>query len=232
MYGTTAKRPIPVNLIGSRPRDKTINKAKQTNDLGPKSQTASPAAMAKELEKALSSAQVYLSPSVTTSIRVGYSNFTPKEIADNIATAASKMIDKIIPQGWKNLRSLHVKGPNSSALPLWQADQLWVEDEDVLDDEQAREAKLLASQKGKKRKGKESGSATDDSKAKKIKDLGEAGFSKEMAERRELLRQQKNEAMDHAESAEEPKKLEAAKPSDEKKVKIKVKKTVTVSAAV
>ena len=227
----TSKRPIPVNIAGNKPRDEAGKKAKVSKDSKSKT-VAAPTAMAKEIEKALSSAQVQLSPSVTTSVRIGFSTFEPEEIADNVAAAVEKLQAKFITKGWRNIRAIHIKGPNTAAVPIWQTSQLWIDDEDVLDEEQAKEAKLLASQKGRKRKGREldAEAETDDAKSKKIKKSGEDGFSKEMTERREMLRQQKKEARDRAENIEAPKKLEEAKPSVNKKAKTKVMKMATVAA--
>jgi len=36
-----------------------------------------------------------------------------------------------ITKGWRNIRSIHIKGPETVALPVWLTNELWVEDEDV-----------------------------------------------------------------------------------------------------
>ena len=48
------------------------------------------------------------------------------------------MVDKFIPKGWKNIKSLFIKGPNTVALPIWQTTELWTEDSEVLEDEDAK----------------------------------------------------------------------------------------------
>ena len=190
------KRPIPVSLEGYKEKGLDGKRAKIAKDaaksIGP------PAKLAKEIERALGCAQVHLSPSVTTSIRVGLTSFTPNQLAENIEAVVGGMTEKFVPKGWRNIRSLHIKGPTSMALPLWLADELWVDEADVLEAEEAEEAVALASQKGRKRKGRE-GEADREASKKKTKKIADSDLPKEMAERREKLRAQKKEARERVE---------------------------------
>lgn len=182
----SSKRPIPVDLQGS---SKGVRIAK-------------PQAISKEIEKALRSARIHLSPSVTTAVLVGYSSFEADKLQQNIEAVVEGMQSRFVPQGWRNIRAIHIKGPNTVALPIWLANQLWVDQDDVLEDKKAEEASKLASQKGRKRKHKE-GEAVVGGLKKKTKLIGtEEGFSEEMAQRRAALRQQKKQAMEEVEGGD------------------------------
>ena len=194
----SSKRPIPVNLTGSGPRDENGKKVKASKE-SPKP-IASAATMAKEIKRALSSAQVQMSPSVTTAVRIGFSNFTPDEIADNVTAVVDKMQAKLISQGWKMIRAIHIKGPNTAAIPIWQTDQLWVGNTDVMDHQQEEKTNNLAKHILKKRKAVKAGVEKPDSKPKKIKRLVD-GWAVEIADRKEKLRKEKKEARDRAENA-------------------------------
>ena len=121
--------------------------------------------------------------------------------------------------GWKNVRAVHVKGPNTMALPIWLAEELWVDEAMVLENEEAAEAKAEAAQKGKRKRelteAKEDGDANgegrkrkaygesgpaDEPKQKKVQKLKDEDLSQDMKERREKLRQQKREAREKVEA--------------------------------
>ena len=129
-----------------------------------------------------------------------------------MASFAEKLV------GWKNVRAVHVKGPNTMALPIWLADELWVDEGMVLEDEEAADLKAKAAQKGKRKRklteGKENGVVDreggkrqahgeigyeDEPKQKKVKKLKDDDLSRETKERREKLRQQQREARDRSE---------------------------------
>ena len=202
-YESGTKRPIPVNLEPYTPRKDVAEKVKnqfsviKTKPVKDDSKAVAPAPQcAKEIQKALDSALIHLSPAATTSIRVALSNFTQKQVADNINTVVTGMVEKFIPKGWRNVKAVHIKGPNTMALPIWLAEELWLDEADVLE---AEEAKRLASQKGWRRKGRELIKVTEeqlkiegprDAKGMKRK-LEDADFGAEMRERREKLRKQK-----------------------------------------
>jgi ribosome biogenesis protein UTP30 len=200
----SSKRPIPVSFPNPKPQKSGSKDSSSEKPI-------SPQAMAKEIEKALSSARIHLAPSVTTSVHVGYSHFTAEQLEQNISAVVEGMVEKFIPKGWRNVRSIHVKGPTSAALPIWQASELWVDEEDVLEDQEAEKANSIAAQKGKRKQrggggggggGEEGGTEADVEFRPKKKLLGnEDGFNKEMADRREALRKQKRQARAELENA-------------------------------
>ena len=220
-YKTTPKRPIPVHLEDWKPRVK--KNAALPSTKGPKEPSnprsiASPPTLAKEIERTLSTAQIHLSPSTTTSVKVGLASFTPEQVAANIEAVIGGVTNKLI--AWRNLRGIHVKGPNTMALPIWVADELWTDEGMILENDEAENARLEkagkvekgrktieaplnnvpeASAQSKKRKGTDSGEKEPELRAKKAKKLEDTDFSREMKERREKLRQQKREAREQAE---------------------------------
>ncbi|KAF6239424.1 hypothetical protein HO173_002686 [Letharia columbiana] len=217
-YNTTAKRPIPVSLEASKPKERknaALPSTKVRKEPSDTKSIAAPPLLAKEIERSLSTAQINLSPSTTTAVRVGLASFTPEQLAANIEAVMASLAGKLV--GWKNVRAVHVKGPNTMALPIWLAEELWVDEGYLLEDEEAAEAKAKAAQKGKRKRklieGKEAGHAdwagkrkvdgesetADEPKQKKVKKLNDEDLSQEMKERREKLRQQKREARDSIE---------------------------------
>lgn len=135
-YQGGAKRPIPVNIAPPRKRDengKTEKKAAKKSD-GEGSSAASPENVAKEITKALSSALVHLAPGVSTSIKVAKANFTPEQVAENINAVLQTLTEKLITKGWRNIRSINIKGPETASYPIWEASELWVDEEDVLEE--------------------------------------------------------------------------------------------------
>ena len=198
-YSSSTKRPVPIELEGYKPKKNqgaerfSVVKKKPDRDEG--KTVAPPAQCAKEIERALGCALVHLSPAATTSVRVGLDSFTPQQISDNVEAVINGMIEKFVNKGWRNIKAIHIKGPNTMALPIWLAEELWIDEADVLEDEGAAEqARLLARQGGKKRKGGNLLKAGDDmADAPKKRKLEETDFSQEMKERREKLRAQKKE---------------------------------------
>ena len=216
-YSTTPKRPIPIHLAARKDKidkiDAALPSTKQKKKLDdPKSMTT-PQAAASEIERTLSMAQINLSSSVNTSIRVGLSSQTPEQIAGNIEAVVSEMTEKYVPRQWKGVKAIHIKGPNTMALPIWLADELWDDDGMVLEDHEAEEAKNKAMQKRKRerrilkrdsipavedgekitainKRKSESEELKEDTKKKKRR-LEDEGLSQDMKERREKLREQK-----------------------------------------
>jgi ribosome biogenesis protein UTP30 len=125
----------------------------------------------------------------------------PGELAQNIEAVVTGMVEKFIPQGWRNLKAIHVKGPNTMALPVWATEELWLEEGDVLEAEEAREAKRRASQKQTVRKGRE-GEVRRKKKGKLLEGGSNGDMSQEMILRREKLREQKREAREVGEEEE------------------------------
>jgi ribosome biogenesis protein UTP30 len=199
-YKTTQKRPVPVNLQAKAPkvdgkRQKRV-KAEGTVNAG------TPAEIAKEVQKAINSAFVSLNPSTNTSIRIGYSGWTAEQIAENVDAVVTGMIEKWIPQKWRNMKSIYIKGPETTALPIWLTDELWVDEKDVIAEDEA--AKALKGEKpniGKKRKSLDNTDETETpaptKKAKKQKQLPEADdgkLDKQISDRKARLRKQKASA--------------------------------------
>ena len=158
-YQTSSKRPTPVELGGDLDKGPDGRKSKlsageqrRRKENGGRG-VATPASMAREINKALSSALVHLAPGVSTAVRVARAGFTPEMCTQNIQAVIDGMVSKIISSGWKNIRAMHVKGPNTIAFPVWLADELWLDDADVLE-----EKKVV----GKKKKSKigQAGDAT------------------------------------------------------------------------
>ncbi|ETS82505.1 hypothetical protein PFICI_04381 [Pestalotiopsis fici W106-1] len=199
-YKNTAKRPIPVNLE-SRNKPKVDGKKvkKVKGDDTPKSCT--PAELAAEIEKAVGSALVHLSPSTNTAVRVGYAGWSADKIAANANAVAEVLVEKYVPQKDKNVRAMYLKGSETVALPLYLADELWLDGQKDIMTKEAEEAKALAEKPnvGKKRKSldaqpEETAPATKKAKKTKAKAQPESDDShldKEIAERKAKLKKQK-----------------------------------------
>jgi ribosome biogenesis protein UTP30 len=195
-YGTGAKRPIPVAMQGKpeNARDEAGNKRVKLSEGGDKLKRSeiTPEALAHEIERAVGAALVHLAPSTNVSIRVGKSSMTADQVAANVDAVVTSLTKKYIPKGWRNIRSLHVKGPNTAALPIWLADELWEDEADVL--EKLPEA-VVKDKKKRKRALLETGAANtaeaeDETKStKKSKSDGA-----EKAARKAALKKQKEES--------------------------------------
>ncbi|KAK8128601.1 hypothetical protein PG984_009709 [Apiospora sp. TS-2023a] len=196
-YKTTAKRPIPVDL---QCRDEKKSKKVKGDD---SVNTCTAAEMAAEIEKSVSAVQVHLSPSTNTAVRIGYAGWTAEQIAANAEAVANELVKKLIPQQWKNVKSIYIKGPESAALPIWLTDELWLEEKDVVADGSEEAKALMAPEKanvGKKRKSLD-GTASEPeqpapkkTKKSKLSQKAEpAGddLDKEIAERKTKLKKQK-----------------------------------------
>lgn len=200
-YKSTAKRPVPVHLMGNEKvqKDAQGNKAKKPKHDKSSAIVGSADAVAKDIQKALDSALVHLTPAATTAIRVGHASWEPTQITENLeaVVAALTTQEKLVPKGWKNIRSIHIKGPDTTALPIWLAEELWIDEADVLDEkpkgvDRSERLKIKGSEDSKKRKtdhdAKEAAPAEKPAKkAKKEK----ADLSKEIALRKEALKKQK-----------------------------------------
>lgn len=195
-YKTAAKRPIPVSISG-------VKKAKGTGQDAAKSM-ATPKAMANEITRALSAALIHLSPSTSTAIRVAKASWNEEMVVENIEAVVQGMIEKFVPQKWRNVKSLHIKGPNTTGLPLWMADELWLNEEDVIEDAPAEdEGKATDASNRKVRKRKRKGDAENGEKsAKRRKEtakkqitngetMGEYDFDLELEYGKQRLKRQK-----------------------------------------
>lgn len=200
-FKSTTKRPIPVNLESRIKVDgKKVKKTK--GDSTPNACT--PAELAAEIETAVGSALVHLSPSTNTAIRIGYAGWKPEQIAANARAVAAILIDKYVPQKDKNVRSIYLKGSDTVALPVYLADELWLDGEkDVITNEAEAAKALIAGEKaniGKKRKSLESTTEESTPVTKKAKKGGKAKaaaesddgkLDKEIADRKAKLKKQK-----------------------------------------
>lgn len=154
-YKTTLKRPVPVVL---KPKARKVDgkrakpqKKQQEGEVN----AGSAAEIAKEIEKALGSALVSLSPSTNTAVRVGFSDWTAEQLAANVEAVAGTIVDKWVPQQWRNVKGIYIKGPETAALPIWLTDELWLDGKDVIADAEGEARALKAAEKaniGKKRK--------------------------------------------------------------------------------
>ncbi|KAM5345167.1 hypothetical protein ACJ41O_011029 [Fusarium nematophilum] len=196
-YKTTQKRPIPVVLQAKAPKvDGKRQKRQKTEGTV---NAGTPADIAKEVEKAIGAALVSLAPTTNTAIRIGYSGWSPEQIADNVDAVVTAMVEKWVPQKWRNMRSVHIKGPETTALPIWLTDELWVDDKDVIaEDDEAKAIKAEKANIGKKRKSlgnaDEAESPAPKKKAKKQKQAPEGNddkLDKQISDRKARLRKQK-----------------------------------------
>ncbi|KAH9208795.1 ribosomal protein L1p/L10e family-domain-containing protein [Leptodontidium sp. 2 PMI_412] len=231
-YKGTTKRPIPVDIAEPAPKvdGKRVSRAKPSGEGKGEGATGgrgagSAKAVAAEIERAIKSAVVSLTPSTQTSVRVGYASWDAGKLAANIEAVALGLIESHVPKKWRGVRSLHVKGPETAALPIWLADELWVDEKDVLGEEEAR-SKIQAANVGKKRKSgvlegvdaviAGAGVAGEGKKSKKqkvlpLKESNDDNLDKEIKLRKEKLKKQKAEAAVDAGVDEMPKPSKRAK---------------------
>ncbi|KAH4932060.1 hypothetical protein HBI79_105890 [Parastagonospora nodorum] len=128
-YAGKAKRPIPIRLTAGAYIDKSAKKdSKESQNV-----VGTPQGVAKEIEAALKSTYLSMSPSANTSIKIGALSMSAKQLTENTSAVVAAIIPRYIEQGWRNIRSLHLKGPTTKALPIWLADELWADETQVLD---------------------------------------------------------------------------------------------------
>jgi ribosome biogenesis protein UTP30 len=140
-YKSTSKRPIPVSLTGRELYGKKTKKTALDRTLPKKRGAAAreavvvgaPVDVAADIERALATLAVHLSPCPTISVKVAYAGWPAEWIAENVQAAVERVLAKYIPGGWSGLKSLHLKGPETAALPVWMAEELWATEDDVLD---------------------------------------------------------------------------------------------------
>jgi ribosome biogenesis protein UTP30 len=128
-YKTKSKRPIPIRLTAGAYIDRNAKKdAKEPLNI-----VGTPEGVAKEIESALNSTYLSMSPSANTSIKVGNLSMTPQQLVENTNAVVTELVNKHVGQGWRNIRSLNIKGPTTKALPIWLADELWADQDKVRD---------------------------------------------------------------------------------------------------
>ncbi|KAI8964417.1 ribosomal protein L1 [Daldinia sp. FL1419] len=198
-YGTTAKRPIPVEIQARVPKSDG-KRVKRTKD-AENPNTATPIQLAGEIERAVGAALVNLSPTVNTAIRIGNASWTAEQIAENVEAVAKNLVEKFVPGKWKNVRGIYIKGPETAALPIWLTDELWLDQKDILADG-SEEAKAIAEKAniGKKRKSLESQPEEVEPATKKVKktkklpESDDTKLDKEISDRKAALKKQKKAA--------------------------------------
>lgn len=131
-YKGTAKRPIPISVAKSQKDKKEKASSKKSTKGEGSAPPTSPAALAKEIEKAIDSVPVSLRPGTLVAVRIGLVTFTPEQLAQNIAAVVQNLVDKHVVKGWRNVRGIHIKGQSSTAVPIWLADDLWTEVDDIV----------------------------------------------------------------------------------------------------
>ncbi|KAK0662139.1 ribosomal protein L1p/L10e family-domain-containing protein [Cercophora samala] len=225
-YKTTTKRPIPVVLMAQREKvdgkrvavPKGFMVKKNKRDPTETANARPTPEIVKEVEKAIGAALVHLTPSTNTAVKVGYAGWEPEKIAENITVVVKELVERFVPQKWNNVRSFYVKGPETAALPVYQTDELWLDESKVVPNGQEkpsalpgkREQKLVTGEKpniGKKRKSldaepepaaEEVPVAKEDRPKKKAKKVlpesNDDKLDKEIAERKARLKKQKASA--------------------------------------
>lgn len=205
IFYKSSKRPIPVRIAGIEKVDgKRVKKdAKQkTNSSEEKiSSFASPLIVAKEIERTLTSAPVQLAPATTASIRIGSSKFTPEQLAENVEAVVKGLTEKFITKGWRNIKALHIKGARTTAMPIWLASELWVDEGDVAEEAPEDDTKTIGDAKnsGKKRKSVGDGEKLLEGSKNTKKSKGGAADDDEaisLVARKERLQKQKQKALE------------------------------------
>ena len=177
---------------------------------------AAPADVAADIERALATLAVHLSPCPTISVKVAYAGWPAEWIAENVQAAVERVLAKYIPGGWRGLKSLHLKGPETAALPVWMAEELWATEDDVLDPGEKAEglnAKKLTKEERKARR---------EAKAKAVQEI-EAEF--EGVEELQLPSRRKGKKAKVVEPPPGPQPEKAAAPEVEPASKEKIKRS-------
>lgn len=197
IFYQSSKRPIPIRIeqidkVDGK-RVKKDPKSKQSKEER-KASFASPQVVAKEIEKALNCAPVYLAPSTTTSVRIGSTKFTPEQLAENLKAVVNGLTEKFITKGWRNVKAIHIKGNSTMALPIWLADELWLDETDVLEKEEEEKKAIDNDKSGSKRRNPEEEDAAQgqSKKTKKIK----AATDEDEVSIKEKLQKRKSQALE------------------------------------
>jgi len=202
IFYKSSKRPIPVRIEQIEKVDGKRAK-KDTKKKPPKDERtasfASPLVVAKEIEKTLSCAAVQLAPAATTAVRVGNTNFTPQQLVENVEAVVKGLTDKFITKGWRNVKAIHIKGPNTMAMPIWLASELWVEDADVV--EEGQDVPAIEGAKNSKKRKSIADQKPEDKKAKKSKPAADDDDEEEASSRKQKLQQLKAKALEDGDAA-------------------------------
>ncbi|GAP92382.2 putative electron transfer flavoprotein alpha-subunit [Rosellinia necatrix] len=200
------KRPVPIEIQARIPK----SAGKRVKPTKGEVNSCTPVQLSGEVKRAVAAALVHISPSTNHAVKIGYASWKPEELAANADKVVSVVVNKLVPGGRKNVRSIYLKGPETVALPIYLTDELWVDKKnDVLDEEAEKARALLAGQKanvGKKRKSLEGAveeaepapkkskkSRAEKSKA-EVAESNDDKLDKEIAERKAALKKQKKAA--------------------------------------
>lgn len=230
IFYKSSKRPIPVRIAGIEkvdgkrikkdPKQKNIDNTSDEKN----SSFASPLIVAKEIERTLSSAPVQLAPATTASIRIASSKFTPEQLAENVEAVVKGLTDKFITKGWRNLKAIHIKGASTTAMPVWLASELWVDEGDVAEKAPEDDVKALegAKNNGKKRKSTGEGEKPLEGSKKPKKPKGGSNDEEEaisLNARKEKLQQQKEKALEDGNGSGNSKTTQKTTKAEKKKKK-------------
>lgn len=223
-YKGGTKRPIPVSIAASRDRgadgkriklDPASGRAEKQKhkDESKERGAASPEAVAKEIERALKCALVHLAPGVSTAVKVARAGMTAQEVAENVEALTNSLVDRFVTGKWRNVRAIHIKGPETMAFPIWMANELWEDEADVLEEKKKfgkknapklveqgedEDAQMIdgAAINGKKRKAEETKKPTVAKHAKKKRKVElEGRMAAETISRKDSLKKQKAAAL-------------------------------------
>lgn len=199
----SSKRPIPIRIGGIEKVDgKKVKKdpKKKSDKTEAVASVASPSIVAKEIERTLNCAPVQLAPATTAAIRVGSANFSPEQLAENVTAVVTGLTDKFVTKGWRNIKAIHIKGANTMALPIWLSSELWVDENDIVEDAAEDETKAIKGAEGdKKRKptGDDERPLEGSKKSKKTKTADDDDDDAALiAARKEKLQRQKAKALE------------------------------------
>ncbi|KAJ2986172.1 hypothetical protein NUW58_g5153 [Xylaria curta] len=198
------KRPIPIELQARIPKSAGKRVKPTKGDVN----SCTAVQLAGEIERAVAAALVNLSPSTNHAVKIGYASWKAEDLAANADKVVSVMVNKLIPGGRRNVRSIYLKGPETVALPIYLTDELWVDkDKDVVDDNSEKAKALLAGEKanvGKKRKSLEgtveetepepAPKKSKKTKSAKVPESNDDKLDKEIADRKAALKKQKKAA--------------------------------------
>ncbi|KAI0508483.1 ribosomal protein L1p/L10e family-domain-containing protein [Xylaria bambusicola] len=201
-YKSQKKRPIPIEIQARIPK----SAGKRVKPTKGEVNSCTSVQLAGEINRAVAAALVNLSPSTNHAVKIGYASWKAEELAANAEKVVNVMVNKLIPGGKKNVRSIYLKGPTTVALPIYLTDELWLSKEtDVVGDDSEQAKALLAAEKaniGKKRKSLEGAVEEAEPVSKKSKKTKQAKLpesnddklDKEIAERKAALKKQKKAA--------------------------------------
>ncbi|KAI0485267.1 ribosomal protein L1p/L10e family-domain-containing protein [Xylariaceae sp. FL0804] len=240
-YKTTAKRPIPVELVSrssSNSKSSKVDGKQQPKALLPppskkKKDAAAgedapvnactPQQLAAEVERAVGAALVHLAPSTSTTVRVGRAGWEAGALAANADAAAAAVVARFVSGGWRGVRGVFVKGPETAALPVWQTDELWADAQrDILladggegeGEGQGGDDDDGGSKKDKAKKSKAKAKAERANVGKKRKALGEGDGEEEEEEETAAEKKKKKKEADEEPAAKKPKKSSKKSKSD------------------